>query len=566
MPTADGYKSKLGRRELLLRRATSLMTERASWDARWRDIDEHLLPCSSRFFAQDRNSGDNRWNSIIDNWGTIALDRFVGGMMSYGTSPARPWLAYRVADDDLNDFQAVRVWLDIAAKQTLDVFDRSNTYEALPQLYEQCGAYGTGASIVLWDAEDVIRHFPVPIGEFCIATDYRGDVTTLFREFEKSAGELVLEFGFDNCSLAVKQAWQRGDVDSPFTIHHCIEPRSDRDTTKEDQRNMAWRSVYFEKGGDPDQVLREGGFDHFPVLAPRLKVRPGDIYGQSLAMRALGDIRQLQHEQRHKADVLNQMTDPALQVPTGMVNRQVERLPGGVNYYDQNTPSGGIRRAYEVGIDHSGLLEDIHDVRQRIDRAFYADVFAFLSTISDTTQRTMAEIVAREGERMAIAAPVSRQFNREIRRPLINITFRHLLESGRLPPPPQELHGMDLEIDYLDVFSQAQRQIGVNTSDRFLGVVMNLSGARPEALDKLDVDEIVDDYAERYGVSAKMVLASDDPRVRGIREARTKAQAAEAQAAMMATQAKTAKDLAGASTQGGSALTDLVGYGGGGVQ
>lgn len=554
-------KSRYGERELLWRRYSRLKTDRSSFDAHWSDIDEHLLPRSARFFTTDRNRGDKRWNSIVDNWATIALDRFVGGMMSYGTSPARPWLRFRLVDEDLNDYHPVRIWLDQAARRVLEIFDKSNTYQALAQMYEYLGAYGTAASIVLPDQGDVIRHFPVPIGEFCLANDYRGDVVTLYREFDKTAGEMVQEFGYENCSPAVQQCWARGDLDNAFTVQHCIEPRSDRDSSKADAKNMAWRSVYFEKAGTPDTLLRESGFDHFPVLAPRLKLRPGDTYGEGLGMRALGDIRQLQHEQIHKANVLNQMTDPALQVPAAMVNRQVDRLPGGVNYYDQNTAGGGIRRAFEVQIDHTGLLEDIRDVRNRIDRAFYADLFVMLSMVSDTTQRTAAEIAVREEEKMSMLGPLSRQLNRELRAPLVNITFREMLARGdQVPPPPPELHGQELGIEYLDVFSQAQKQIGVNASDRFLGLVMNLANARPEVLDKLDGDAIVDDYADRYGINPKMVLASDDPRVQGVRDARNKAMAAKEQAAMAQQQADTAKALAGAPTTGGNALSDLVGY------
>lgn len=554
--------SSTTKREQLLKRWGRLKSDRSSWDDHWRDIDENLLPRSSRFFVQDRNRNDRRWNAIADNAGSMALDRLVGGLMSYGTSPARPWLRFRVGDKALNDSADVRIWLDTAAQRVLELFDKGNTYTVLPQLYEQLGAYGTAACLMLPDHEDVFRLYPMPIGEYALAVDYKGDVTSLYREFQKTASEIVKEFGAENCSEAVQGAVRRGDGDTPFVILHAIEPRAERDLTKQDDLNMEWRSIYFEEATEGGKILRESGFDHFPVLAPRWKVRPGDTYGESPGMRALGDIRQLQHEQEHKADVLNQITDPSLQTPTSLANRQVDRLPGGNNHYDQNTPHGGIRRAFEVQIDHTGLLEDIQDVRRRIDRAFYADLFVMLSTISDTTQRTAAEIAVRDEEKYSMLGPVSRQMSRELRGPLVSMALRHAMLAGQIPLPPPELQGMELDIEYLDVFSQAQKQIGTNATDRFLSVVMNLANVRPETLDKLDVDQVVDSYADSYGVDPKMVLASDDPRVQRVREARLKSQAAQEQAALAGQQSQTAKNLAAAELTPSNALGQFVGYGG----
>lgn len=565
---AENVRTIPGKREQLFRRYTARKAERGPWDSRWRDIDELLLPLSSRFYALDRNRQPGLWNSIIDNSGTMALDRLVGGLMSYGTSPARPWIRFRVADPDLNTYRPVAEWLDYAAKRTLEVFDISNTYQALAQLYEQLGAYGTAVSIVQPHATQVIKHTLVPIGEFTLTTDYDGDVNGLFREFSKTCGEMVAEFGYEKCSLAVRSAFDRGDLENKFTIVHAIEPRGDRNPTSPLSIHKAWRSVYFEMVGESDQLLSESGFDVFPVLAPRWKIRPGETYGESPAMRALGDISQLQHEQRHKADVLNQISDPSLQVPTSMANRQIERLPGGTVPYDQNTPHGGVRRLFEVDIDWQGLQADMLDIRQRIDKSFYADLFAMLSMVSDTTQRTAAEIAVREEEKMSMLGPVSRQLNRELREPLINLTFRQLLEQNLLPPAPPELHGQELAVEYLDIFAQAQKQIGVNSSDRFLNIVISLANGRPEALDKLDVDAIVDDYADRYAVNPRFVLGTDDPRVARLRESRNKAQAAQAQVATAAVQAKTAKDMAdaqatAAGAQGGAnPLNATTGYGG----
>lgn len=557
-----------GKREQAYRRYTVQKSARGPWDSRWRDIEEFLLPLSTRFYALDRGRSPGLWNSILDNSGTMALDRLVGGLMSYGTSPARPWIRFRLSDPELNNQRDIAEWLDNASRRVLEVFDISNTYQALAQMYEQLGAYGTAVSIVQPHPTQVIKHTLVPIGEFTLSTDYDSDVVGLSREFSKTCAEMVEEFGYDSCSIAVRSSYDRGDLENKFTIVHTIEPRSNRDPSSPLSKQKAWKSIYFELAGENDQLLLESGFDYFPVLAPRWKVRPGDTYGESPAMRALGDISGLQHLQRHKADVLNHMSDPALQVPTTMANRQIERLPGGTVPYDQNTPHGGVRRLFEVDLDWQGLQADLLDARERIDKSFYADLFAMLSMVSNTTQRTAAEIAVREEEKMSMLGPVSRQLNRELREPLINLAFRQLLEQNLLPPAPEELQGQELSVEYLDIFAQAQKQIGVNSSDRFLNVVANLSSSRPEAFDKLNIDEIVDDYADRYAVNPRFVLSSQDSRVKNLRDSRNQMMAMQQQATLGAVQAKTAKDMAAAhATSAGASggvnpLEATTGYGG----
>ena len=108
-------------------------------------------------------------------------------------------------------------------------------------MYEELGAFGTAGSIILPDSENAIHHYPVTVGEYAIATDFQGRVNTLYREFQKTVGEVVKEFGYSKCSTSVKNLFDRGNLDTFITIIHAIEPRADRerDFKKMDNNNMA---------------------------------------------------------------------------------------------------------------------------------------------------------------------------------------------------------------------------------------------------------------------------------------------------------------------------------------
>jgi hypothetical protein len=542
-------------REKIYTRWGQLKAERASWMAHWKEISDYLLPRSGRFFIQDRDKGWRRHNNIYDSTGTRSLRVLAAGMMSGMTSPARPWFRLTTANPELDDQGEVKMWLAQCQKVMLDIFARSNTYRALHSMYEEIAAFGTGASIILPDYQNVIHHYPLTTGEYCIATNYRGEVDTLYREFQKTVHELVAEFGYENCSNSTKSLYDRGSLDQWVTIVHAIEPRSDRDHTKSDSMNMAWKSCYFELNGERSKYLRESGFSKFPAVVPRWATVGGDIYGNSPGMEALGDIKQLQHEQLRKAQAIDFKTKPPLQVPTSMKNRDIEALPGGISFVDMGSPSAGIKTAFEVNLDLSHLLADIGDVRERIRGSFYADLFLMLANQTEA-RMTATEVAERHEEKLLMLGPVLERLQNELLDPLIDITFDRMIEAGIVPPPPESIQGINLNVEYVSMLAQAQRAVGTNSIDRFVGTLGQVAQYKPEVLDKLDTDKWADSYADMLGVDPELIVQKEQ--VDQIRLQRAQAQAKQAQMDQLNQASQTAKNLGQTPTTGQNAMTDVI--------
>jgi hypothetical protein len=125
--------------------------------------------------------------------------------------------------------------------------------------------------------------------------------------------------------------------------------------------------------------------------------------------------------------------------------------------------------------------------------------------------------------------PVLLRLNNELLLPLIDSTFVHMAEMGALPPPPPELAGMDLNVEFISSLAQAQRAIGTNSVDRFVGSLGTVAQLKPEVLDKFDADAWADAYSDMLGVDPKLVVGNDQVAV--IRKARADAQAAQAKIA-----------------------------------
>lgn len=537
----------------LNKRWTSLQQERSSWMAHWSDVSTNILPVNGRYFVADRNNGSKRSNAIYDSTGTKALRVLAAGMMSGMTSPSRPWFRLSVADRELMKYQPVKKWLNDATEQVQDVFSRSNCYRALHSMYEELGGFGTASSLIAEDYNTVIHMHPFTIGEYAIATDWKGNVNTLYREFDKTVGSIVKEFGIDKCSNAVKSLYDRRSLDTWVTLIHALEPREDRDLSKKDNLNMAFKSVYLEKGSDK-RILRESGYRSFPSVCPRWGTVGGDIYGVSPGMEALGDIKQLQAEQFRKSQAIDYQANPPIQVPASMKNREAQLFPGGVSYYDANNATQGIRTAFEVNLDLQTLLLDILDVRTRINGAFYSDLFMMISQRDN--RMTATEVAERHEEKLLMLGPVVERLNNELLDPLVETVFERLLAANMLPTPPEELQGHDLNIEYVSMLAQAQKAVAVKGIDRFVASMGQIASIKPDVLDKFDADHWVDVYSDKMGIDPELIVSGEQVALIRTQRAQQMEMAQKREAMQQA--GEVLRNIGQASTQPGTAAGDML--------
>lgn len=527
-------------RKKIHRRWESLKTERTSWISHWREISENILPRNGRFLDGDSNDGRKKHNKIYDNTPIRALKILSAGLMGGLTSPSRPWFKLAMHNDEMNQYHEVKEWLSKVESMMLSVFQRSNIYGSLHSMYEELAAFGTAACIILPDYEDVIRCYPLTIGEYAVATNWRGEIDTIYREFEKTVGETVEEFGIENVSDATRKNYEDGKYDAKVKIIHAIEPRRDRDLTRKDSKNMPYKSVYIETGAEEGKILRESGFLRFPAVCPRWDITDNNVYGNSPAMTALGDIKQLQFNQTSKLKGIDYQVNPPIIAPTDMKTQSEGFLPGGILYHDSNGTGDTVRSAFDVRIDLNHLLEDIADVRQRVQSAFYADLFLMVSQQSQNM--TATEVAERHEEKMLMLGPVLERLQNELIDPLIEITFDAMVRAGILPPPPDAIADQDINVVLVSILAQAQRAIGVNSIDRFVGALASVAQVKPEVLDNFNGDKWAEIYADSLGIDPRILMNPEE--VAAIRQQRMEQQAQAQQLQQMEQGAGIAQSLA----------------------
>jgi len=571
-------KSYLNLRQRLELLRSQLDNERVTFKPQWRDLADYILPRRPRFFVTDVNKGDRRNQKILDTTPTMAARTLSAGMMSGVTSPARPWFRLTISDRELAEDGEVKMWLDAVQSIISTSFLKSNLYNVLPIIYGDMGVFGTSCMFVEEDfTGEVMKFHPFPIGSYMISQNEKLKVDTFYREFQMTVRQMIEKFGYDTpggeiqwdrFSTGVKSLYEKSQLETWVGVAHAITKNKDYDETKLQSKFKKYSSTYYERGtmgsanntlSDLDQTtyLSQSGFDYFPALAPRWEVTGEDVYGTNCpGMVALGDVKQLQNGERKALQAIEKSINPPMTGPSSLRNQSASLLPGDITYLDVNSGQQGFRPAYEIRFDINAMESKQAQVRERISKAFFEDLFLMMAS-SDRRQITATEVDERREEKMLALGPVLERINDDLLDPLLDIAFKIHVDQGLLPEPPEKIRGSDLKVEYLSIMAQAQKIVGIGGVDRFAAFIGQHAQIDPSVLDKYDMDQAADVYADMTAVPPSIVRT--DEAVAAMRQQRAEQQAQQQKLAAMEQMAGAAKDLSAAKTDDESALTQILG-------
>ena len=558
------------------RLAAQLKNERSSFEADWTESNNWILSRRARFFTSDTNKGGRRNQRIIDSTGTLAVRTLRAGMVSGITSPSRDWKKLTVDDPDLAEFGSVKRWLSIVNDRMSNSFLRSNFYKVMPNIYGDASVFATSGMFVEEDFSGGVSHFTsLPVGSYWIANDDKMKVRVMMREFPMTVRQIVSKFGvkpgtrnidWKNISEYVKLLWELGEYEAWIDVAHMVHENTEYDENKFADKKFV--SCYYELGSsnmqtgvyltrkDEDVYLRESGYDYFPGLFLRWGVTGGDVYGTDCpGFDAIGDIKQLQHGEKKAAKAIDKGVDPAMVGPSALRNQKASILPGDITYTDEREGMKGFRQAHEVNLDLNHLEMKQAQIRQRIQKAFYEDLFLMLSE-SDRREITAREIDERHEEKLQALGPVLEQTN-ELLDELIDIQFDFMLRQGEIPPPPPELEGMDLKVEYVSIMAQAQKLAGVANLERFAGTAANIAQLTGSVPKKFNIDQFIDVYGDRLSVDPTIIRTDEE--VEAMNQAEQQAMQQQQAVENIERAAGAANKLAGAKLEEDSALKRLVG-------
>lgn len=525
---------------------------RSSWMMHWLDLANFILPRRYRWLisanAASRGSPIN--SNIIDSTGTLAARTLASGMMAGITSPTRPWFKLKI--EGYEDDNEVAAWLAECQKRLMAAFQASNFYSAMATMYFDLVVFGSACVIIYEDFDDIIHCFNPCLGEFYFELDDKFEVTCVMREMTMTQYQMILMFGENNVSEEVKRASpgpgkDGGAGSQEKTIGHIIERNKGFGVVS---NNFKWREAYWEIGGPNNKLLRAKGFHDWPCMTPRWDVQSNDPYGRSPGMDALGDVKQLQQENRRKAQAIDKMVNPPLVADVQLKNQPMSLLPGGVTYVN-GLVSGreGAKPLYTLMPPIAEMMQDIREVQQRIKITFHNDLFTGITDLQ--TVRTATEIDARREEKLVLLGPVLERILDEGLGNAIDRTWGIMWRGRLLPIPPQSVQGLPthIQVDYVSMLAMAQRGLATASIEKLWAFAGNIAAVRPAILDGLDEDASLEEYAEALGAPPRTLRSEET--IKEIRDRATQEKAMAEAAAVGQVATEGAKTLSETEVGGG---------------
>lgn len=499
-------------------RLSALRSWRESWWMQnWSDLAEFILPRRSIWLTQSAGGYPTANNmsrgrpingQIADPTATLASRVCSGGLMSGLASPSRPWFKIMPSIKNFDIDAEGRQWLDETEDRIYSIMAASNFYNAFAQECEDLVVFGTAPSIIYEDERDVIRLYNPAVGEYYLASGSTMRVEGLYRVFVMTVAQIVDFFGIDSCPEQVAKLWaaKGNSLEKELTIAHGIEPNFELDNNGLGviPGNFTWREVYWLYGSDNEKPLSERGFVDQPFTSARWSIQSNDAYGRSPGMDILPDVMQLQVMTRRMAEAIEKQVRPPLVASMELKNQPSSILPGHVTYVPNLTSGSGMRPIYEVQPDIAAMTQNIVAIENRIKVGLFNDLFLMLEQ-GVGPKMTAYEVAQKMQEKLQVLGPVIEGLLSESLKPKLKRIFGIMMRKGMIPPIPNSLKGIPLDIQFVSMLALAQKAAATGGLERLVGLIGNMVAVFPEAKDNLNSDVFIQEMNDLLGNAQKIL-------------------------------------------------------------
>lgn len=515
------------------------------------ELSEYFAPRMSRFLVSDVNKPIKKTKKIRDSITLKAVDDFAAGMQSGATSAATRWFKIQMKNKDLNELNEVKIWCNELEDLMRTILSSSNFYQNQLGVHKQLGSYGFAALQMEHDYETVVNYKLLPIGSYRYSKDHRGEVNTLARNYKETAENIVEKYGYENCSDQVKSAFDN-NTDALFELIYFVEPNKEHNPKSPLARHKKFIAATFEVG--QDKFLKLSGFDRFPFTVYESDVNGEDNYPSNCpGIKALPDARQLNEQVKDYSKGLKKIITPLLKGPASLAKQKgLTDAPGQIIQEDEN--GRGLSPVYEVSPQIMQIKQHNDELKETIKSHFYNDLFAVILNTAERG-RTATEVNEVKEEKMVLLSPLLDQEHKGLRN-CLEWLFFECATANIMPQPPEIIQQEEMEIEFVSALALAQKVKGISSIERCTTFVVNLAQATdPTLVYKLDVDQIVDDYAEIANVNPKHIRSTDEVNKKRAEIAQQQAQQQQMQALQQCSEM--IRNMGGIDSIGGDLATRL---------
>jgi len=117
----------------LLSRYEKLEGQRQNWETHWQEVADYMQPRKADV-TKTRARGDKRNEMIFDSSPIQAVELLAASLHGMLTNPSTPWFTLRFKDEDVENEDEAKIWLESATDTTTvkedDIYTRKKKAKA----------------------------------------------------------------------------------------------------------------------------------------------------------------------------------------------------------------------------------------------------------------------------------------------------------------------------------------------------------------------------------------------------------------------------------------------------
>ncbi|WP_435310651.1 portal protein [Primorskyibacter sedentarius] len=547
--------------EQIIKINDKLKADKANFEPIFNNIRTYVTPNRDAIYQPASAAQQTGTRERFDSTAVHAAQLLASSIQGAFNPTTTAWYELAFREDELNDNEDVKDWLEDCTKRMHKVYQTSNFGTAHREGY--IDLVGPGTSAIQQDElpRNEYGEFTgvtfqaFPVNEYTFVEGADGLVNQFFREFKLTAIQAFEKFSnmpnFNGLGEKVEQALSATDKKKQheqFKFLHAIRPRRERRRGSMFAADMTFESRYINV--DTKHDIQVGGYMEFPVSIARWDKQSADMgWGRSPAWIALPEAMSLSQINKLGLKALAKDVAPPLTVPHKGVIGGIKTSPNAINYYNASRNNGAKPEYMTSGSKWDIAQFNVERIENRIQRIFFVDQLQ----LQDGPQMTATEAQIRFELMQRLLGPTFWRLSDERFNPTIYRTFQIMLRAGAFKPVPAVLRSYaqrgrqpTLDVQYIGPLAKAQRMNEVVAIERTYQLAQGISAATGETsvFDNLDADEAIRLGAEQLGAPGKITR---DKRITSqIRDQRNQAQQAQIEAEQLATVGQGADRLASA--------------------
>lgn len=527
-------------------RYAELKDAREDFVPEWKSLSKFLAPSTGMLYTDPATDKDKRrYTYPKDNLNGLPqryMRNLATALVATLCPPDSRWFGFTVPDETDEE----QSWLHKASDRVMSVFQARGITSYLESLFYEGAVYGLSCMSMEKSNKYKLDFGSFTIGEFYLDDDFEGNENTLYHRFAMNTRQLKEWFGYDKLPQRLKDELDNGRKFTTWNVIQAIEPNPDYLPEFKNDFNKAYVSyIWIEGINGEEAVLEEKGLRDFPFIIFHWYRKINTVYTMGLGHDILPDVKELQALEKDTKRARAKKINPPLRADPSLKNSGIRAGSDDINWTNNEK---GVTPLYNVNFDTAEGQNAIQEKEQKLYQLTYNYLFSQIINRNKTMSATEVNKVSQEelillggivqNATLALGAVCER-------------AFKLLLEEGELPEDmPESLRGKIMSTTFHSLLAQSQSLSDLKLVERWLQAMGIMAQMNPNAIRKVDVFKVADEYARRLDIDMSLVVPTEvvEEQMQAEAEAQQQAAQQQLQADALKAMGSATKDFAEAGT------------------